>query len=38
MTVLRTCRQRHLDGVAILTAALQAVSPPGAELLLPDTG
>jgi len=37
MTVLRTCRQRHLDGVAVLTAPLQAVSPPGADLLLPDT-
>lgn len=35
MTVLRTCRQRQLDGVALLTAALHSPGRASPALLLP---
>ncbi len=34
MTVLRTCRQRHLDGITILTASLHAPGRASPALLL----
>lgn len=35
MTVLHTCRQRHLDGIALLTVAMHAPGRASPALLTP---